>query len=303
MTEEGSSGNRQRTESTSSLLSSSPLNRNISSNNIDNDDITTAGLSVIDSVDRIVSVIRENMSSSEKIHLLTGGSFWTTSKIRVPSSSSTIIMPPTRMELQQQQQSFSDTASTSSRHDKKRSKNTTNTLYLTMCDGPHGVRKPVVETSLQESYVATCFPTASALACSWDGALLQTVGRALRDECILRQVNIVLGPGLNLKRHACNGRNFEYFSEDPLLSGRLASALVCGIQEPYNPNDSNSNNNTNQDDTNNNTNNSIVVGSCIKHFAVNNQETHRFVVDAIVDERTLRELYWRSFEIVMKGGS
>jgi beta-glucosidase len=147
---------------------------------------------------------------------------------------------------------------------------------LLVCDGPHGVRKGVTEIGLKESFPATCFPTASALACSWDEGLLKRVGQALSRESLHYNISILLGPGMNIKRHPAGGRNFEYFSEDPLLSGRLAAALVTGIQE------------TGQ------------VGACLKHFCVNNQESHRFVVDAIVDERSLREIYYKGFEIACK---
>jgi beta-glucosidase len=147
---------------------------------------------------------------------------------------------------------------------------------LTVADGPHGVRKPVKELSLQEALPATCFPTAAALSCSWDVDLLRQVGIALGNECAHYQVAVLLGPGMNLKRHGGGGRNFEYFSEDPLVSAKLATAYVQGVQA------------------------NGRVGACIKHFAVNNQESHRFVVDAVVDERTARELYYRGFEAVVR---
>jgi beta-glucosidase len=150
---------------------------------------------------------------------------------------------------------------------------------LTLSDGPHGIRKPRKELSLHDSYPATCFPTAAALACSWDESLLFDVGVALQKECIHYGVHILLGPGMNLKRHPAGGRNFEYFSEDPLLSGRLAASYVQGVQS------------------------SGKVAACIKHFAVNNQESHRFVVNAVIDERTARELYYRGFEIAVKSAN
>ncbi|KAL7556351.1 hypothetical protein ACA910_006279 [Epithemia clementina (nom. ined.)] len=150
---------------------------------------------------------------------------------------------------------------------------------IRLSDGPHGVRKPVQDFSLQRAYPATCFPTAAALACSWDPATVKEVGRALRSECVHYDIQVLLGPGMNLKRHPCGGRNFEYFSEDPYLTGKLASAYIHGVEG------------TGQ------------VAACAKHFAVNNQESHRFVVNAVVDERTLRELYLRHFEMVVKEAS
>lgn len=148
-----------------------------------------------------------------------------------------------------------------------------------MSDGPHGVRKAVPgrgSSGMRDAYPATCFPTACALACSWDVELLHEVGTALAKECVHYKVGLLLGPGLNLKRHPANGRNFEYFSEDPVLSGRMAAALIRGIQADH------------------------EVGACAKHLCVNNQESCRFVVDAVVDERTLHELYYKGFEIAIK---
>ncbi|MEM1348455.1 MAG: glycoside hydrolase family 3 C-terminal domain-containing protein [Myxococcota bacterium] len=144
---------------------------------------------------------------------------------------------------------------------------------LCVADGPHGLRKPAASTQigLDESLPATCFPTASALGASWDAELVRAIGRAIGLEARAAQVDVVLGPGLNLKRHPFCGRNFEYFSEDPLLSGVLAAAMVEGIQ-------------------------SAGVGACLKHFVANNQETRRMVLDVRVDERALRELYLASFE-------
>lgn len=143
-----------------------------------------------------------------------------------------------------------------------------------LSDGPHGLRvQPEGGDHLGfgDSVPATCFPTAVTLACAWDDDLAREVGAAIGLEALALGVDVVLGPGLNIKRHPLGGRNFEYFSEDPLVSGRLAAAMVEGIQ-------------------------SAGVGACLKHFAVNNQESHRFVVDAVVDERTLRELYLAGFE-------
>ncbi len=141
-------------------------------------------------------------------------------------------------------------------------------------DGPHGLRAQPdggENLGLLASEPATCFPPAVTLASSWDEALIAEVGAAVGAEARAAGVAVVLGPGMNIKRHPRCGRNFEYFSEDPLLTGRLAAAIVDGIQ-------------------------SAGVGACLKHFAVNNQESHRFVVDAVVDERTLREIYLAGFE-------
>jgi len=144
-------------------------------------------------------------------------------------------------------------------------------------DGPHGLRKQTeraADAGLRASESATCFPTASALGCSWDTDLAREVGAALGAEARAQNIAAVLGPGVNIKRHPLCGRNFEYFSEDPFLSGRLAAAMVDGLQ-------------------------SQQVGGCVKHFAANNQETDRMRVSADVDERTLREIYFPAFEHVV----
>lgn len=143
-----------------------------------------------------------------------------------------------------------------------------------LSDGPHGLRAQPDGSDhlgLSGSRPATCFPPAVTLGSTWDEELVAEVGRALGQEAVAQGVGVVLGPGLNIKRHPRCGRNFEYLSEDPLVSGRLAAAMVSGIQGQG-------------------------VGACLKHFAVNNQETMRFVVDAVVDDRTLRELYLAGFE-------
>lgn len=140
---------------------------------------------------------------------------------------------------------------------------------LRLADGPHGLR--VTEQLLTQAVPATCFPTAAGLGSSWNPALLKRVGESLAHEAIALGVDVVLGPGLNIKRSPLCGRNFEYFSEDPLLSGTLSAALVYGLQ-------------------------SNGVGGCLKHFAVNNQETDRMRVDAVVAERTLREIYLAGFQ-------
>ncbi len=147
-----------------------------------------------------------------------------------------------------------------------------------LADGPHGLRKQTGETDhagLNSSVPATCFPTASALGATWDTELLEEVGHALGRECRAEEVGVLLGPGLNIKRHPAGGRSFEYFSEDPLVSGKAASALVRGIQAEG-------------------------VGACLKHFAANGQETRRMSNDSVVDERTLREIYLAGFEIAVK---
>jgi beta-glucosidase len=145
-------------------------------------------------------------------------------------------------------------------------------------DGPHGLRRCVeVGTLITESFPATCFPVAAALASSWDTDLLYEMGQALADESIALDVDILLGPGMNIKRSPLCGRNFEYFSEDPVLAGEMAAALIKGVQ-------------------------SKGVGTSLKHFAVNNQETRRFTIDAVVDERTLHEIYLTGFEIAVKKG-
>lgn len=148
---------------------------------------------------------------------------------------------------------------------------------IMMIDGPHGLRKQVREeiNSAITSEPATCFPTGAALACSWDRDLICEVGRALGEECRKEEVSILLGPAANIKRSPLCGRNFEYLSEDPYLSSEIAGAYIKGIQ-------------------------SQGVGASLKHFAANNQETRRFLIDAAIDERTLREIYLASFEGAMK---
>jgi beta-glucosidase len=146
-----------------------------------------------------------------------------------------------------------------------------------LTDGPHGLRKQsgaADHVGLSDSVPATCFPVAAALAATWDVDLVREVGAALGREARAEDVAVLLGPGLNMKRHPRGGRNFEYFAEDPVLAGVLAAALVDGVQ-------------------------SQGVAACPKHFAANNQETMRMVVDTVVDERTLREVYLRGFEIVV----
>ncbi|KAI9014103.1 protein BglB [Hyaloraphidium curvatum] len=146
-------------------------------------------------------------------------------------------------------------------------------LYMT--DGPHGVRKTVVTGKQISSEPATCFPTACALACTWDTALMEKLGATLALEARSQDVGVLLGPGINIKRSPLCGRNFEYLSEDPFLSGSLAAAYVKGLQ-------------------------ANGVGCSLKHFAVNNQESSRMGVSAQVDQRTLREIYLPAFEQVVK---
>ncbi len=148
----------------------------------------------------------------------------------------------------------------------------------TLSDGPHGLRKQqgvADNMGLNSSIPATCFPTASALACSFDADLLREVGRALGEECRKEDVSVLLGPGVNIKRSPLCGRNFEYFSEDPLLAGALASAYIQGVQAQG-------------------------VGTSIKHFAANSQEKARMISDSVVDERTLNEIYLRPFELAVR---
>ena len=147
---------------------------------------------------------------------------------------------------------------------------------ISLTDGPHGVRKGQ-GAGLSTSVPATCFPTASALSCSWDTNLLREVGIALGEESQAIDVQILLGPGINMKRSPLGGRNFEYFSEDPVLAGRLAAAYIDGVQ-------------------------SQGVGTSLKHYAVNNQEFERMATSSNVDERTLHEIYLPAFEIAVSEG-
>lgn len=152
---------------------------------------------------------------------------------------------------------------------------------IVFSDGPHGLRKQEGtgdHLGINESQQATCFPTAATVANSWDEQLGEEVGRALGKEARAQGVDVLLGPGLNIKRSPLCGRNFEYFSEDPYLSGKMAAAYVRGIQ-------------------------SQGVDACIKHFAVNSQELRRMSVNAVLDERTLREIYLTGFEIAVKEGN
>jgi len=149
-----------------------------------------------------------------------------------------------------------------------------------LADGPHGLRKQAASSDqlgLNASIPATCFPTAVTVANSWNQSLAEEMGAFLGKEALSMNVNVLLGPGTNIKRNPLCGRNFEYFSEDPFLAGKMSAAYIRGIQ-------------------------STGVSACLKHFAANNQEFRRMVINSIIDERTLREIYLRPFEIGIKEG-
>jgi beta-glucosidase len=151
---------------------------------------------------------------------------------------------------------------------------------IMVSDGPHGLRKQLGATDnlgIGDSLPSVCFPTASAMACSFDPELAWEVGKAIGEECLQEEVSVILGPGANQKRSPLCGRNFEYYSEDPLVSGEMAAAMIQGVQ-------------------------STGIGTSLKHFAVNNQERRRMTVNAVVDERALRETYLKAFEIAVKKG-
>lgn len=146
-------------------------------------------------------------------------------------------------------------------------------------DGPHGLRKQdetADHLGAQESIKAVCFPTASAMACSFDRELIYNVGSALGEECQAENVNVLLGPGINMKRSPLCGRNFEYYSEDPLISGICAAADTRGVQRH------------------------LGCGTTIKHFALNNQEDNRSHCNSHCSERAIREIYLKGFEIAVK---
>lgn len=149
--------------------------------------------------------------------------------------------------------------------------------YVVMSDGPHGLRKQEEENyaDINTSNLATCFPTGSALASTWNNDIIEKVARAIAREAISEGVSIVLGPAINIKRSPLCGRNFEYYSEDPYLAGMLATSYVGAMQEEG-------------------------VGTSLKHFAVNNQETHRQTSNSMIEERALREIYLRAFELCVK---
>lgn len=187
----------------------------------------------------VMDDIVEKLSPRQKADLLTGRDFWST--LDIPEYS----LP---------------------------------SAYLS--DGPHGLRKQAAASDhlgLNASIPSTCFPTAASMANSWNVELGERLGELLGAEAAAMEVNVLLGPGMNIKRNPRCGRNFEYFSEDPLLAGKMAGAYVRGIQKNG-------------------------VAACLKHFAANNQEERRMVTDSVIDERTLRELYLTGFEIAVEEG-
>jgi len=152
-----------------------------------------------------------------------------------------------------------------------------NIPFIWVSDGPHGLRRApsTDKAGYGDQVPATCFPTASALASTWDVDLIHQVGQALGEECQALNVNVLLGPGVNIKRHPLGGRHFEYLSEDPILAGEMGAAIINGIQ-------------------------SQGVGTSLKHFALNSEETERMRMNSVVDKRTMRELYLVPFEIAVK---
>lgn len=152
---------------------------------------------------------------------------------------------------------------------------------IMITDGPHGLRKQNTDKKasdgigLGNSVPATCFPPAATSSCSWDPELLEKEGEAMGQECLKEKVSTILGPGTNIKRSPVCGRNFEYFSEDPLLAGKCSAAVINGVQ-------------------------SKGVGTSLKHFCCNSQEAYRMVVDEVIDERAMREIYMPAFEIAVK---
>lgn len=150
---------------------------------------------------------------------------------------------------------------------------------LAMADGPHGLRKQIGggDNGVSKSEPATAFPTAACVASSWNPENAEKIGRAIGEECRYYGVHMLLGPGVNIKRNPLCGRNFEYYSEDPLLAGKFGAAFVRGVQ-------------------------SMGVSACLKHFALNNQENFRFVGNSVADERAIREIYLKPFETAVKEG-
>ena len=147
--------------------------------------------------------------------------------------------------------------------------------HLELSDGPHGIRKQAEGANNNNSEPAICYPTASALACTFDTGIVGRIGDELGKEAKEKGVSILLGPGVNMKRSPLCGRNFEYFSEDPYFAGKMASSYINGVQQNG-------------------------VGTSLKHFAANSQETHRMRSDSVIDERTLREIYLKAFEMTVK---
>ena len=151
---------------------------------------------------------------------------------------------------------------------------------ILMTDGPHGLRKQTNMSDIADinsSRPATCFPAACSTACSWDESILYRIGAAIGEEASCENVSLVLGPGLNIKRNPLCGRNFEYFSEDPILAGKMGAAYVQGME-------------------------GVGVGACVKHFACNNQERARMSSNSVISDRALREIYLRPFEIAVTAG-
>ena len=149
---------------------------------------------------------------------------------------------------------------------------------ITMSDGPHGLRVQKTKADnlgINESEISTCFPASASLGNTWNRELIYLLGKTLGKEARKEEVNIVLGPAINIKRSPLCGRNFEYFSEDSYLTGILGMEYVKGLQ-------------------------SENVGACVKHFAVNNQENRRRTIDVVIDERALREVYLKAFEMIIK---
>lgn len=184
-----------------------------------------------------IKKIVQNMTLEEKCYLLSGKDFWQT-----------------------------------------RSVERLNIPSISLSDGPHGVRRQegaADQLGLNASIPATCYPTAATMANSWDEALAREMAQSLGEEAVSQEVNVLLGPGLNIKRSPLCGRNFEYFSEDPYLAGKMAAAYVLGIQK-------------------------AGASACPKHFAANSQELRRMASDSVVDERTLREIYLTGFEIAVR---
>ena len=147
---------------------------------------------------------------------------------------------------------------------------------IMVSDGPNGLRKEEKNKETKERTIKTvCYPSAVALASSWDRDVMKQVGGLLADECIAKRVSVLLGPGINIKRSPLCGRNFEYYSEDPVLAGELAASYINGVQEKG-------------------------VGTSLKHFVANGTETRRMLSDSVIDNRALREIYLRGFEIAVK---